>query len=320
VAHLACFAGGMFAMGGVLFDKPEHVEIGSKLTDGCVWAYNVTASGIMPEGAEAMQCPDTWGDCRWNETAYWEELDPYWETRTQKPTPVAQLPLPNDDTDDDGDEVDDDLAPPKAPAAQIGPQPPTPSLKKRQLSQVGPDAFNKPAAPLPQNDAAAPQSPPALPQNPPAPQPVGGGSQTVPDEPLYTPLSHEAFVAAKIEDERLPPGFTRITHRGYILRPEAIESVFYMYRITGDQYWRDVGWNMFTSIDRHTRTIHGNSAIDDITKSIPELRDQEESFWLAETLKYFYLLYDEPSRWSLDEWVLNTEAHLFRRPEYKFKE
>ena len=39
-----------------------------------------------------------------------------------------------------------------------------------------------------------------------------------------------------------------------------------------------------------------------------------ESFWLAETLKYFYLLYSEPSLISLDEWVLNTEAHPFRRP------
>ena len=39
-----------------------------------------------------------------------------------------------------------------------------------------------------------------------------------------------------------------------------------------------------------------------------------ESFWLAETLKYFYLLYSEPSLISLDDWVLNTEAHPFRRP------
>ena len=39
-----------------------------------------------------------------------------------------------------------------------------------------------------------------------------------------------------------------------------------------------------------------------------------ESFWLAETLKYFYLLYSDPDLISLDEWVLNTEAHPFRRP------
>ena len=42
-------------------------------------------------------------------------------------------------------------------------------------------------------------------------------------------------------------------------------------------------------------------------------QDSEESFWLAETLKYFYLLFDEPDKWSLDDWVLNTEAHFFKR-------
>jgi hypothetical protein len=40
----------------------------------------------------------------------------------------------------------------------------------------------------------------------------------------------------------------------------------------------------------------------------------DDSFWLAETLKYFYLLYSEPSLVSLDEWVFNTEAHPFKRP------
>jgi len=35
-----------------------------------------------------------------------------------------------------------------------------------------------------------------------------------------------------------------------------------------------------------------------------------ESFWLAETLKYLYLLFeDDPTVFSFDEWVFNTEAH-----------
>ena len=45
------------------------------------------------------------------------------------------------------------------------------------------------------------------------------------------------------------------------------------------------------------------------------LRLTMESFWLAETLKYFYLLYSTPDVISLDEWVLNTEAHPFKRPK-----
>ena len=39
-----------------------------------------------------------------------------------------------------------------------------------------------------------------------------------------------------------------------------------------------------------------------------------QSFWLAETLKYFYLVFSPPDVISLDEYVLNTEAHPFRRP------
>ena len=71
---------------------------------------------------------------------------------------------------------------------------------------------------------------------------------------------------------------------------------------------------MFSAIKTHTSATYGNSAIDDVTKMAPELRDEMESFWLAETLKYFYLLFAEESLVSLDEWVLNTEAHPFRRP------
>ena len=294
-AHLACFAGGMFALGGVLFDKPEHVDIGSKLTNGCVWAYNVTATGVMPEGAELLACEETWGDCPWNETAWWKELDPYEESRTQPPL-VGQAH--HKASDDDVPQL---------------PQPGRIDFEKRDLESLG--NADKPQF----AEASAAEARPTRP----APADLGLGTserQPIADI-VYTPekpLSHEEYVLKKIEEERLPPGYTRITGRKYILRPEAIESVFYMYRITGDQYWRDVGWNMFTSIDSHTRAPYGNSAIDDITKEAPELMDQMESFWIAETLKYFYLLYDDPDNWSLDYWLLNTEAHLFRRPKFEF--
>lgn len=77
-----------------------------------------------------------------------------------------------------------------------------------------------------------------------------------------------------------------------------------MYRITGDKYWREKGWKMFNAIERNTRTEFGNSAIRDVTKTIPAFEDSMESFWLAETLKYFYLLYSDPSLVSLDDYVL----------------
>jgi len=39
-----------------------------------------------------------------------------------------------------------------------------------------------------------------------------------------------------------------------------------------------------------------------------------ESFWMAETLKYFYLIFSEPELVSLDDFVFNTEAHPLRTP------
>ena len=51
------------------------------------------------------------------------------------------------------------------------------------------------------------------------------------------------------------------------------------------------------------------------TSDAADEEDSEESFWLAETLKYFYLLFEDEDVVSLDEWVLNTEAHPFRRPD-----
>jgi len=88
-----------------------------------------------------------------------------------------------------------------------------------------------------------------------------------------------------------------------------------MYRITGDRSWQEKGWNMYQAVIRATRTPDGHSAIGDVAiPGAPNQMDQMESFWLAETLKYFYLLFTTPDVVSLDEWVLNTEAHPFKRP------
>jgi mannosyl-oligosaccharide alpha-1,2-mannosidase len=74
-SHLTCFVGGMFAMGAKLFDRKEDMDIAAKLTDGCVWAYEMTASGIMPETFNAVACEGR-KECTWNETKWWDELDP----------------------------------------------------------------------------------------------------------------------------------------------------------------------------------------------------------------------------------------------------
>ncbi|KAK1844710.1 glycosyl hydrolase family 47 protein [Colletotrichum chrysophilum] len=117
-----------------------------------------------------------------------------------------------------------------------------------------------------------------------------------------------------IKDERLVKGFSEVPDRRYILRPEAIESVFVMYRTSGDATLLESAWDMFTSIDNATSTDLANTAVWDVTADgKPPASDSMESFWMGETLKYFYLIFSEPGLVSLDEFVFNTEAHPFRR-------
>ncbi|KAJ4356374.1 uncharacterized protein N0V89_004407 [Didymosphaeria variabile] len=133
-------------------------------------------------------------------------------------------------------------------------------------------------------------------------------------------LDNTKDAAQIIEEDGLQPGMTKIGDRRFLLRPEAIESIFILYRITGDSILQDAAWTMFTAITNATETAIAHSAIEDVTvKQAQGTRkiDECESFWMAETLKYFYLIFSEPGLVSLDEFVFNTEAHPLRRPQAK---
>ncbi|WYZ36709.1 hypothetical protein EsH8_II_000215 [Colletotrichum jinshuiense] len=119
-------------------------------------------------------------------------------------------------------------------------------------------------------------------------------------------------------DKRLKKGFKNARDPKYILRPEAIESVFLLYRMTGREDLQDIAWRMFQSIMKATETDIANSAIADVTvppDQTTHKTDSMESFWLSETLKYFYLIFSPHDLISLDEFVFNTEAHPFRLPK-----
>lgn len=220
--HLVCFAGGMFALGAKLFNMPEHMDIARKLVDGCIWAYNATPSGIMPEIFRMIPCqrPDDGSNKPLSEACEWDEA-------------------------------------------------------KYQEALLGP-----------------------------------GSSRAQADE-----------TRRLVERNKLPKGFVGMEDRQYLLRPEAIESVFLLYRMTGDESLLDAAWDMFTAIDEMTSTEYGNAVLADVTtardanaEEPPRLKDKMESFWLAETLKYFYLIFSDPQLISLDEYVFNTEAHPLKRP------
>ena len=418
--HLTCFVGGMFALGAKIFDIKADMSIAKKLTDGCVWAYESTTTGIMPEIYETVACvnPDK---CFWNETLWQEKLDPYGDAREiqraeqkkklqdakkdkegqeQQRLAREKVATALADSEDSGTEATVkkeyetvDLPskssgePAKAPLgkstidkdstaestdttasskADTASDPPKMGISKRQLGEVddtgstdklsesvkekaaahvksvdssdslgssdssgstGSSATAKEKVDInptgsiadPLKEAKAPESSAAK-SNSGTPttgehQFPGVVDSSVPAtssqaaaiageyEPPPIP-TREEFVASRIKTERLPLGMTRITEKHYILRPEAIESVFIMYRITGDNYWREKGWKMFQAIEKYTVATYGASAISDVTVEQPAPKDEMESFWLAETLKYFYLLFSDPSHVSLDDYVL----------------
>lgn len=72
---------------------------------------------------------------------------------------------------------------------------------------------------------------------------------------------------------------------------------------------------MFLAVERLSRTEIAYSTVLDVTNpETPYRSGVMESFWTAETLKYFWLLFEEEGVMDLGEWVLNTEAHGFRLP------
>ncbi|OZC08108.1 glycosyl hydrolase family 47 [Onchocerca flexuosa] len=95
-----------------------------------------------------------------------------------------------------------------------------------------------------------------------------------------------------------------------LLRPEAFEAWFYLYRATGDKIYQQWGWEAFRAIESHAKLEYGYSSINNVKRIPVTYRDKMESFFLAETLKYLYLLFDDDKTdIPLDKYVFNTEGH-----------
>lgn len=257
VSHLACFAGGMYALGSKVFNRPNDLETAAKLTEGCIWAYGATRSGVMPESFHVRRCP-------------------------------AKLSTET-----------------KAPPCHFDFQTVAEASDNRELLVID-DMTNTGALPATSHFSLSTQN-------------FMPGIEVVADGMGGTRWPVNGY--------DMPRSFIRMDPR-YLLRPEALESVFYMYRISGDKKWQDQGWKMFESIIKMTQVVEnqedenkvvGFSAVYDVTDTASEygknLRDESESFWMAETLKYAYLLFAEAELVSLDKFVFNTEAHPMLRPK-----
>ena len=80
----------------------------------------------------------------------------------------------------------------------------------------------------------------------------------------------------------------------YQLRPEVLETWYYAYRATQDQRYREWSWAAFEAINMYCRTDSGFSAINDVnTADGGGKTDKQESFVLAEVLKYLCLIHLE---------------------------
>jgi mannosidase alpha-like ER degradation enhancer 2 len=114
-----------------------------------------------------------------------------------------------------------------------------------------------------------------------------------------------------IEPETLDYKTMRVIAGSYHLRPEIIESTYYLYHYTGDPKYRQMGEEMFDDFVKYCRTDSGYTALADVISK--QQRDEMESFVLAETFKYFYLLFASPETLQFDNVIFNTEAHPLRR-------
>ena len=151
--RLTCFAGGMFALGARLFSQPSDLAIAEKLTQGCIWASNITQTGIMRESF--LLVPVDPGNNDWNNDVWGQGM-----------------------------------------------------LMKNSFDE----------------------------------------------KPSDKQLPMDQRVKLKSERLRMPKGIVAFGSWEYQLRPEAIESMFILYRINGDESLREHAWRMFQAIVRQTRT------------------------------------------------------------------
>ena len=95
-----------------------------------------------------------------------------------------------------------------------------------------------------------------------------------------------------------------------LLRPEALEAIFLMYRVTKDPKYREWAWQIFKAFEKWTRVSTGGySSLESVLSVPPRMKDKMETFFLGETLKYLFLIFSDDAALPLEKWVINTVAH-----------
>ena len=129
-----------------------------------------------------------------------------------------------------------------------------------------------------------------------------------PDDDSKSGIPYDERVRNRIASEHLPPGYTSVDDHRYILRPEAIESLFIMYRITGDVEYQNKAWRMFEAIDKHTRTNIANAALVSLRSS--QSVSRQWAFTKVRRTTYCKILHRRPIAWKVSGWLKHSSTFI----------
>ena len=128
---------------------------------------------------------------------------------------------------------------------------------------------------------------------------------------LLQASSYKMWLKEGIEPEEFDYQTMEIKSPGYPLRPEIVESTYYLYHYTRKTMYLRMGETIWRDFVKYCRTDSGYAALKSVVTK--EKNDSMQSFLFAETFKYFYLLFARPRTLNFDKVVFNTEAHPMRR-------
>ena len=97
----------------------------------------------------------------------------------------------------------------------------------------------------------------------------------------------------------------------YFLNPEIMESAYYIHVKTNDPKFLSMGGMFLDSLIAYCRTDGGYAELESVVTK--KKKDRMQSYFLAETLKYLYLLFAGPEVLEFDKVIFNTEAHPIRK-------
>ena len=123
--------------------------------------------------------------------------------------------------------------------------------------------------------------------------------------------AYKMWLQNGVEPELIDYRAMKVIAPGYPLRPEIIESAYYLYRYTRDPKYLNMGDTFFKGLLANCRADAGFTVLKDVRTN--ERGDLMPSYFLAETLKYLYLLFAPESTLDFKQVIFNTEAHPLRR-------